>query len=179
MMLNDKQIKAECELGVIEPYNPANVGPCSLDLTLGKNIAYYQGNTAIDPAKHSTYNLKNENMPKTGYILEPGEFILAETVEKITLPRYLAGKVDGRSSMGRLGIAVHITAGFIDAGFSGTITLEIHNVNRRPVILRPGMIVAQMCFFEIDPCERDYQEKGGRYQNERGATGSRYYQVIG
>jgi dCTP deaminase len=80
--------------------------------------------------------------------------------------------------MGRLGIAVHITAGFIDAGFSGTITLEIHNVNSRPVILRPGMIIAQMCFFEIEPCERDYSEKGGRYQNERGATGSRYYQVV-
>lgn len=179
MMLNDKQIKAGCEYrGLIEPYKPANVGPCSIDLTLGKNIAYYQGNTAIDPAKHSTYNLKNENMPKTGYVLQPGEFILAETIEKITLPRYLAGKVDGRSSIGRLGIAVHITAGFIDAGFSGTITLEIHNVNSRAVILRPGMIIAQMCFFEIEPCERDYSEKGGRYQNERGATGSRYYQVV-
>ncbi len=176
-MLNDKQIKKYCESGIIEPYKPVNVGPCSIDLTLGKNIAYYQGNTAIDPAKHSTYNLKNENMGKSGYVLQPGEFILAETVEKITLPRYLAAKVDGRSSMGRLGIAVHITAGFIDAGFSGTITLEIHNVNSRPVILRPGMIIAQMCFFEIEPCERDYSEKGGRYQNERGATGSRYYQV--
>jgi dCTP deaminase len=133
---------------------------------------------AIDPEKHSTYNLKNENMTKSGYVLQPGEFILAETVEKFDIPRNIAAKVDGRSSMGRMGITVHITAGFVDPGFKGTITLEVFNANNRAVILRPGMIVAQMCFFEIEPCERDYQDKGGRYQNERGATGSRYYQVV-
>jgi len=174
-MLNDRQIKVLCENGIVEPYNPANVGPCSLDLTLGDNIAWYSGydEGPIDPKEKGTYGLVKKDISE--FVLNPYEFILAETVEKFSIPRNIAAKVDGRSSMGRLGLFQHVSAGFIDPGFFGTITLEIYNANRRPVILRPGMIVAQMCFFEIEPCERDYQDKGGRYQNESGATGSRYY----
>jgi len=180
-MLNDRQIKELCEKGnIVDPYNPSNVGPCSLDLTLGDSVAWYSGTSGyvLDPENEETYQVQNAIVGRDidKLFLEPGEFLLAETVEKFNIPRNIAAKVDGRSSMGRLGVFQHISAGFIDPGFRGSVTLELYNANRRPVILRPGMIVAQMCFFQIEPCERDYQDKGGRYQNESGATGSRYYQ---
>ena len=177
-MLVDWQIRKLCEAGLVEPYNPEMIGPCSLDLTLGKSIAWYDGTGEIDPEKHSTYNLKHELVSKTGYPIIPGESILWTTAERLSIPNDISFYIDGRSSVGRFFCDMHAASGKGDNGFVGEITLEITNKGKRSVRLRPGMIVAQATFFKTEPCERDYSEKGGRYQNERGATGSRYYQVV-
>ena len=175
MMLNDRQIRVLCtKMDVVDPFDPALVGPSSLDIRLGSRIAYYAGTGIIDPDNQSTYNLIKKDA-ESQIILKSNQFILMDTVETFRIPSNIAAKVDGRSSIGRLGIMVHVTAGFIDPGFHGKITLEIKNVNERSVILRPGMIIAQMSFHEIEPCERDYSQKGGRYHGDGDVAGSKYY----
>lgn len=175
MMLNDRQIRALCtKIDVVSPYDPTLVGPSSLDIRLGSRIAYYAGIGILDPENQSTYNLIKQ-YAESLIILHPNQFILMDTVETFRMPSNIAAKVDGRSSIGRLGIMVHVTAGFIDPGFHGKITLEIKNVNERSVILRPGMVIAQMSFHEIEPCEKDYSQKGGRYHGDGDVAGSKYY----
>jgi len=175
MMLNDRQIRALCtKMDVVDPFDPTLVGPSSLDIRLGSRIAYYAGCSVINPENQNSYNLIKKDAESL-VILHPNQFILMDTIETFRIPSNIAAKVDGRSSIGRLGIMVHVTAGFIDPGFHGKITLEIKNVNERPVILRPGMVIAQMSFHEIEPCERDYSQKGGRYHGDGDVAGSKYY----
>lgn len=174
-MLVDWQIRKLCESGMVEPYNPERIGPCSLDLTLGDSIAWYDGTEEIDPEIQSTYNLKHELVHKNGYTLQPNESILWTTAEKLTIPTDISFYIDGRSSIGRFFCDMHAASGKGDNGFVGEITLEITNKGKRAIRLRPGMIVAQVTLFKTEPCERDYSQKGGRYQNECGATGSKYY----
>jgi dCTP deaminase len=112
------------------------------------------------------------------FVLHPGEFVLGSTFEQITLPDDLAGRLEGKSSLGRLGLLTHSTAGFIDPGFSGHITLELSNVANLPIILWPGMKIGQLCLFRLSsPAEHPYGSAGvgSRYQGQRGPTPSRAY----
>ncbi len=112
-------------------------------------------------------------IPSTGYTLKAGEFMLACTEEEVTLSSHIAGRVEGKSSLGRMGVQVHITAGFIDPGFSGQITLEIKNSAPWAVVLYPGMPIAQIVFEQVSPPEVDYSRKG-HYCGQQGPTESRY-----
>jgi dCTP deaminase len=111
-------------------------------------------------------------------VLHPGEFVLASTYELVTLPDDVAARLEGKSSLGRLGLLTHSTAGFIDPGFSGHVTLELSNVATLPIMLWPGMKIGQLCFFRLSsPAEHPYGSDlmGSRYQGQRGPTASRSY----
>jgi dCTP deaminase len=112
------------------------------------------------------------------FVLHPGEFVLGATLERITLPDDVVARLEGKSSLARLGLVIHSTAGFIDAGFDGDVTLELSNVATLPILLHPGMKIAQLAFFQLDrPAERPYGsgEVGSKYQGQRGPTASRYH----
>lgn len=157
MILSDRDIKARIEKGEIVVESPendhyVNVNASSMDLRLGKYFKVYEHSKVaiLDPMNPDGFKgmtklitIENENEP---FIVQPGEFVLGVTLEKIKIADDLVARVEGRSSLGRLGIIVHSTAGFVDAGFEGTITLEITNINRLPVALYPGMRVCQLAF---------------------------------
>jgi dCTP deaminase len=179
MILSDRDIKARIKKGdiVVESSDGAhlkNIGPSSLDLRLGKYFKIYNHAKypVLDPLKPATLNdvakMVEIAEEKTPFIVQPGEFVLGVTLEKIKIADDLVARVEGRSSLGRLGIIVHSTAGFIDAGFEGTITLEITNINRMPVALYPGMRVCQLAFEEMSsPAEVPYHKKAGsKYQGQ-------------
>jgi dCTP deaminase len=178
MILSDRDIKAAINSGrvKIESSQPElfrHIHASSMDLRLGNVFKVYE---------HSKYALLDPKNPKTfatnmrvitvadgdPFIVQPGEFILGVTQEKITVPDDLVVRVEGRSSLGRLGIIVHSTAGFVDPGFSGTITLEISNLNRLPVALYPGMRVCQIAFEAMSsPAETPYNMKPhSKYQGQ-------------
>lgn len=179
MHLADSQIHAAVALGQIgvSPFTPEHVQPASLDLTLGSSFWIQRlGNREIvdpwdadhDPAK---FGYRVEVRPEdNGFVLEPMHFVLGTTVESIKLPADILARVDGRSSIGRLGIMVHSTAGFIDPGFEGQITLELSNVSRYPVRLYPGKRICQICFTRMEvPAERPYgPARNSKYQGQVG-----------
>jgi len=177
MLLNDNQIRNLIEeYDIISPYDPSLIQPCSIDIRLGNQGAVYIGgyNETIDPFDRDTYGVHKFHIGDS-YILDVGDFVLIDTVEVFDIPDFISARVDGRSSVGRLGIQVHSTAGFVDPGFKGKITLEISNVNRRPIVLKPGMTIAQMSFIKILPCGLDYSKKGGRYMGDMGVEASLYW----
>lgn len=145
----------------------------SMDLRLGSTFKLYEHSkfALLDPKRPETFqgNMRTVTV-KDGesFIVQPGEFVLGVTCERITVPYDLVVRVEGRSSLGRLGIIVHSTAGFIDPGFSGTITLEISNLNRMPVALYPGMRICQLAFEVMSsPAETPYDQKpGSKYQGQ-------------
>lgn len=159
MILSDKDILKRIEKHDIEVFSPISdwkkqIHASSMDLRLGKSFKVYQHSqvAVLDPKKMN----EKENITKLieikddqPFIIQPGEFALGVTMEKITIANDLVARVEGRSSIGRLGIVIHSTAGFVDAGFSGTITLEISNLNRMPVALYPGMRVCQLAFEQM------------------------------
>lgn len=167
----------------ISPFTPEKLGPCSYDLTLDSEYRIYRDTfydetdspmdlTKFEPGYTIPMNMNNEHMVDyyggPGVILDPGMCMLASTQEEVRLSGYIAAEVAGKSSLGRLFQAVHITAGFIDAGFEGKITLEIVNLSPRPVIYRPGMRIAQIIFAWLDDeCMGGYQTKG-QYQGQKG-----------
>jgi len=179
MILSDRDIHAAIESGRVKIASPdekylENIGPSSLDLRCGSHFKLYEHTkfSLLDPADPATFEncsrmieLKDPNIP---FIVQPNDFILGVTLESVTLSADLVARVEGRSSLGRLGIIVHSTAGFVDPGFSGTITLEITNINRMPVALYPGMRVCQLAFETLtSPAEVDYsQKKSQKYQNQ-------------
>ena len=113
---------------------------------------------------------------KNGFIVHPGEFLLGATVEKITLPTDIAAKLEGRSSLGRLGLVIHATAGYVGPGFSGWLTFELSNLSRLPIRVYAGMKIAQICFFQMSgEVLRPYGDKnlGSKYQGQKGPTASR------
>jgi dCTP deaminase len=190
-MLNDFEISKAVQddwIG-IEPFDPHRIQPVSYDLGLGEDYRRFRDDVhTIDTADTGQYNdadkyyglvpswhthTTGHTLPKSGYRLRPGEFLLACTQETITLSPHMAARVEGKSSLGRLGVAVHITAGFIDPGFEGQITLEIANLSPVSVILHTGMPIAQIVFETVSAPEYDYS-KTGHYQGQRGATESRY-----
>jgi dCTP deaminase len=183
VLLSDRDILAEIEAKrvVVEPYDPAMIQPSSIDFRLDRYFRVFENHRYphIDPAADQS-DLTREVEP-TGdepFILHPGEFVLGSTLEVVSLPDDLAARVEGKSSLGRLGLLTHATAGFVDPGFSGHVTLELANVATLPIKLYPGMKIGQLCFFRLSsPAEHPYgsAKYGSRYQGQRGPTPSRSY----
>jgi dCTP deaminase len=184
VLLSDRDIRAELEAGrvVLEPFDPTMVQPSSVDVRIDKYFRVFENHRYphIDPAVEQP-DLTREVEPATDepFILHPGEFVLASTYEVITLPDDVAGRLEGKSSLGRLGLLTHSTAGWIDPGFSGHVTLELSNVATLPIKLWPGMKIGQLCLFRTSsPVEHPYGSSayGSRYQGQRGPTPSRSWQ---
>ncbi|MQS06995.1 dCTP deaminase [Streptomyces alkaliphilus] len=183
MLLSDKDIRAEIETGrvTIDPYDPEMVQPSSIDVRLDRYFRVFENHRYphIDPAVEQPDLTRTiEPVGDEPFILHPGEFVLASTYELIGLPEDIASRLEGKSSLGRLGLLTHSTAGFIDPGFRGHVTLELSNVATLPIKLWPGMKIGQLCLFRLtSPAERPYGSgaRGSRYQNQRGPTASRSY----
>ena len=184
MLLSDRDIKAELDAGRIglEPRGPAMIQPSSIDVRLDRLFRLFDNHkdAYIDPAEDQPELTRLiETKPDEPFILHPGEFVLGATYEQVTLPDDIAARLEGKSSLGRLGLLTHSTAGFIDPGFSGHVTLELSNVATLPIKLWPGMKIGQLCFFQLSsPAEKPYgsSEYGSRYQGQRGPTASRSFQ---
>ncbi|MEZ0064034.1 dCTP deaminase [Streptacidiphilus sp. MAP12-20] len=183
MLLSDKDIRNEIESGrvVIDPYDQAMIQPSSIDVRLDRFFRVFENHKYphIDPAvEQPDLTRLVEPDGDDPFILHPGEFALASTYEVVSLPDYLASRLEGKSSLGRLGLLTHSTAGFIDPGFSGHVTLELSNVATLPIKLYPGMKIGQLCMFRLSsPAEFPYgsEKYGSRYLGQRGPTPSRSY----
>lgn len=185
-MLCDHQIIEAVESGrlKIAPFDPARVQPASVDLTLDYYVRVprlYPGHEAgIDVADVPADHTALMKLTEDGWVMKPGDFLLASTVERVALPLDLSARVEGKSSLGRLGLAVHITAGFIDPGFAGQITLEIANLSPWEIRLRRDMPIAQLALTPMSGIPtRPYGEAGNRYQGQVGPTESRYRMPAG
>ena len=181
MLLSDRDIRAELESGRVrlDPYEPAMIQPSSIDVRLDKYFRLFDNHkyAVIDPAEEQP-ELTHFVEVTSGepFILHPGEFVLGSTYEQVSLPDDVAARLEGKSSLGRLGLLTHSTAGFVDPGFTGHVTLELSNVATLPIKLWPGMKVGQLCFFRLSsPAEQPYGSgaSGSRYQGQRGPTASR------
>jgi len=183
MLLSDRDIVAEIEAHriALEPYDTEMVQPSSIDVRLDRFFRVFENHRYphIDPAEEQP-ELTRLVEPQSGepFILHPGEFVLGSSYEVVTLPDDVAARLEGKSSLGRLGLLTHSTAGFIDPGFSGHVTLELSNVATLPIKLWSGMKIGQLCFFRLSsPSEHPYgsEKYGSRYQGQRGPTPSRSY----
>jgi dCTP deaminase len=183
MLLSDRDLIDELKAGQLqlEPFDPALVQPSSIDVRLDRFFRVFNNHlyTHIDPAEQQDdLTSMVEVADGQSFVLHPGEFVLASTLEVITLGDQLAGRLEGKSSLGRLGLLTHSTAGFIDPGFSGHVTLELSNVANLPIRLWPGMKIGQLCLFRLTtPAEHPYGSAvyGSRYQDQRGPTPSRSF----
>jgi len=181
-VLSDGTIRRLVEEGrvKIEPWDPTMVQPASVDLKLGASFRVFHNHRlpAIDlaePPRNVTELV--EVAPEQSFVIHPGEFVLGNTAEWVELPDDVVARIEGKSSLGRLGLIVHATAGFVDPGFRGTLTLEITNLTRVPILLWPGKPIAQLSFMALDrPAERPYghPELGSHYHGQLEATESRY-----
>jgi len=183
VLLSDRDILAEIEANriAIEPYDAAMIQPSSVDIRLDRFFRVFDNHKYphIDPSVEQS-DLTREVEPEgdEAFILHPGEFVLGSTYEVCTLPDDIAARVEGKSSLGRLGLLTHATAGFVDPGFSGHVTLELANVATLPIKLYPGMKIGQLCFFRLSsPAQHPYgsEKYGSRYQGQRGPTASKSY----
>lgn len=183
MLLSDHDILDAHQAGHLnlDPWTPAMVQPSSVDVRLDRYFRVFNNHqyTYVDPAEDQGALTEQFEVPKgEPWILHPGEFVLGSTWEHVRLGSTLAARLEGKSSLGRLGILTHSTAGFVDPGFTGHITLELSNVSTLPVKLWPGMKIGQMCFFQLSsPAQYPYGSKhnGSHYQGQRGPTPSRSY----
>lgn len=164
----------------IDPWDPGLVQPASVDLRLGDSFRVFHNHraTTID-LRQPPDNLTEEVVVPEGetFVIHPGEFCLGRTLEWVELPDDIVARIEGKSSLGRLGLIVHATAGFCDPGWKGTLTLELNNLTRVPIILHPGLEIAQLSFMMLDrPARRPYgsPDLGSHYQGQRAATASRY-----
>ena len=181
VLLSDRDIKTQLASGRIglAPSDDAMVQPSSVDVRLDRYFRLFDNHKYpfIDPAEDQPELTRLiETKPDEPFILHPGEFVLGATYEQVTLPDDVAARLEGKSSLGRLGLLTHSTAGFIDPGFSGHVTLELSNVATLPIKLWPGMKIGQLCFFQLSsPTEKPYgsAEYSSRYQGQRGPTASR------
>ena len=183
MLLSDRDILAELDQGRVQldPFDAGMVQPSSVDVRLDRYFRVFENHRYphIDPAEDQP-ELTREVEPEGDepFILHPGEFVLGSTYEVVGLPDDIAARLEGKSSLGRLGLLTHSTAGFIDPGFSGHVTLELANVANLPIKLWPGMKIGQLCFFRLSsPPQHPYgsEKYGSRYQGQRGPTASRSY----
>jgi dCTP deaminase len=164
----------------IEPWDPTLVQPASVDLRLGNSFRVFHNHraSAIDLREPPTNLTEHLTIPDDRpFVIHPGEFVLGVTVERVELPDDVVARIEGKSSLGRLGLIVHATAGFVDPGFAGTLTLEITNLTRVPIKLYPRLPIAQLSFMELDrPAEIPYgsPELGSHYHGQVEATESRY-----
>ena len=184
MLLSDRDIKAENDNArvVLDPWDPEMVQPSSIDVRLDRYFRLFDNHKYpfIDPAEDQPDLTRLVEVDKgEPFILHPGEFVLGSIYETVTLPDDVAARVEGKSSLGRLGLLTHATAGFVDPGFTGHVTLELSNVATLPIKLWPGMKIGQLCIFRLSSAaEHPYGSAvyGSRYQGQRGPTPSRSYQ---
>ena len=184
MLLSDRDIRAELAAGRVglDPYDEEMIQPSSIDVRLDRMFRVFENHRYphIDPAVEQpdlTRLIEPEGADP--FILHPGEFVLGSTYEVVTLPEDIAGRLEGKSSLGRLGLLTHSTAGFIDPGFTGHVTLELSNVASLPITLYPGMKIGQISFMTMTtPAEVPYGsgKLGSKYQGQRGPTPSRYWE---
>jgi dCTP deaminase len=184
VLLSDRDIRKEIESTRIslEPFDPEMVQPSSVDVRIDRYFRVFENHKYphIDPSvEQAELTRLVEPDGDEPFILHPGEFVLGSTYEVVSLPDDVSARLEGKSSLGRLGLLTHSTAGFIDAGFSGHVTLELSNVATLPIKLYPGMKIGQLCFFRLtSPAESPYGSgaSGSRYQGQRGPTPSRSFQ---
>ena len=183
MLLSDRDIHAAIDSGrlALDPFDPALVQPSSIDVRLDGLFRVFNNTryTHIDPAqRQDELTTLVEPAPGEPFVLHPGEFVLGSTLEVCTLPDDLAGRLEGKSSLGRLGLLTHSTAGFIDPGFSGHITLELSNVANLPITLWPGLKIGQLCLLRLTSAALNPYGSaavGSKYQGQRGPTPSKAY----
>src|SRR5919199_4401371 len=183
MILSDRSIRDQIAAGrlVIDPFDPERVQPSSVDLRLDRAFLVFRNTRQAyldvrEPVDHLMERIELDD--EEPIVLHPSEFILGSTIESVTIPDDLVGRLEGRSSVGRLGVVIHSTAGYIDPGFSGQITLEIANLANIPVRLYPGMRIAQISFSRMTtPAETPYGQRGlrSKYQGQGSPTPSRLY----
>ena len=181
-VLSDGTIRELVDAGriTIDPWDPSMVQPASVDVRLGNSFRVFhnhqiQAIDLSDPPSGLTEHVHIED--DEPFVLHPGEFVLGRTIEVVAIPDDIVCRIEGKSSIGRLGLIVHATAGFVDPGFSGSLTLEITNFNSVPIVLRPGLPVAQLSFMALDKAaERPYghPDLGSHYHGQVDATESRY-----
>ena len=184
MLLSDRDVLAEIEAGRIslDPFDPAMMQPSSIDVRLDRFFRVFENHRYphIDPAAdQSDLTRLIEAEGEEPFILHPGEFVLGSTLERIRLPNDLVARLEGKSSLGRLGLLIHSTAGFIDPGWDGHVTLELSNVANLPITIYYGMKIGQISFMQLtEPTSTPYgtSSLGSKYQGQRGPTPSRYWQ---
>ena len=181
MVLSDRSIKQQMAAGriVVDPCDPTDIQPSSVDLHLGPRFRVFRNSRYpyIDPMVEQD-GLMDMVEATTGqpFVLHPGEFVLAATVERIELPDDIVARLEGKSSLGRLGLLIHSTAGYVDPGWIGTLTLELSNVANLPIVLTPGMLIGQISFMQMStPVDRPYGSAGlgSKYQGQIEPTPSR------
>jgi dCTP deaminase len=184
MVLSDGAIRRLLEAGRIEvdPYDPSLMQPSSLDVRVDRLFRVFRN------SRYPYIDVKREQEELTelvevtgeeAFILHPGEFVLGSTLERVRLPDDLVARLEGKSSLGRLGLLIHSTAGFIDPGWDGHVTLELSNVANLPITIYPGMKIGQLSFVQLsEPAEHPYGSGGlgSKYQGQRGPTPSKYWQ---
>jgi dCTP deaminase len=181
VVLSDRTIRAEIDSGriVIDPFDPELIQPSSIDVRVDRQFRVFHNSRYpyIDVRKQM--DDLTEAVTVQGdrpFILHPGEFVLGQTLEKVTLPDDLVARLEGKSSLGRLGLLIHSTAGFVDSGFSGNLTLELSNVANLPITIYHGMPIGQISFMRMDgPVEHGYGSRGNKYQGQTEPTASRFY----
>ncbi|WP_298886709.1 dCTP deaminase [uncultured Serinicoccus sp.] len=181
MLLSDRDILASIDSGRVrlDPWDPTMVQPSSVDIRLDRYFRLFDNHKypVIDPAQEQPDLTRLvEVEPGESFVLHPGEFVLGSTYEQVSLPDDIAARVEGKSSLGRLGLLTHATAGFVDPGFTGHVTLELSNVATLPIVLHPGMKIGQLCFFRLSSASQHpygSSQKGSHYQGQRGPTASR------
>lgn len=184
MILSDRSLREQLAAGriVIDPLDESLIQPSSIDVRISTLFRVFRNHTAgvIDVKLDLSDLTELIEIPGDGvFMLHPGEFVLGSTLERVACPDDLVGRVEGKSSLGRLGLLIHSTAGFIDAGFDGHITLELANVASLPITLYPGMKIGQVSFMQMTtPADNPYGKgaRGSKYQGQRGPTPSRYFE---
>ena len=184
MILSDRSLREAIEAGriVVDPFDPSYVQPSSIDVRVDRLFRVFRNHTAgmIDVKLDLTGLTELVEIAAEGvFMLHPGEFVLGSTLERVAVPDDLVARIEGKSSLGRLGLLIHSTAGFIDAGFDGHVTLELANVASLPITIYPGMKIGQISFMQMTtPADRPYGKgaTGSKYQGQRGPTPSRYFE---
>ncbi len=184
MILSDRSIREELALGRIEvePFDERDLQPSSIDLHVDRTFRVFRNNRYpyIDVTQEQAELTEVVEVPgDTPFILHPGEFVLGSTLERVRLPDDLVARLEGKSSLGRLGLLIHSTAGYVDPGWDGYLTLELSNVANLPITIYPGMKIGQISFFRLtSEAERPYgsRDRGSKYQGQRGPTASRFFE---
>jgi dCTP deaminase len=183
MVLSDVTIREELAAGriVIDPFDPTCIQPSSVDVHVGTQFRVFANSRYpyID-VKREMPDLTELVQVEGGdpFILHPGEFVLGSTLERVALPDDLVARLEGKSSLGRLGLLIHSTAGYVDPGWDGYLTLELSNVANLPITIYPGMKIGQISFMQMtEPAARPYgsSQIGSKYKGQKGPTPSRYF----
>ena len=184
VILSDRSIREALAAGriILDPLDEQCIQPSSVDMKVSNLFRVFRNHTAsvIDVKQNLEDLTELITIPMDGvFVLHPGEFVLGSTLERLALPDDLVGRVEGKNSLGRLGLLIHSTAGFVDAGWDGHITLELSNVASLPITIYPGMKIGQVSFMQMTtPADRPYGKgaSGSKYQGQRGPTPSRYFE---